>query len=73
VASEFDASVSRTETNAIAAMGRDGLSVHRPTQAQIGVWQTEINNIMPSLLGSIFDRDIYNRIIGILERSRSGR
>jgi len=73
MASEFDASMSRTEASAISAMGRDGLRVNRPTQAQQQLWQREKDNSMPSLLGTIFDRTLYNRINEILERSRSGR
>ena len=73
VTAEFDTSVSRTETSAISAMGRDGLSVNRPTQTQQGLWQAELETAMPSLIGTIFDPDLNNRINTILERSRSGR
>jgi TRAP-type C4-dicarboxylate transport system substrate-binding protein len=73
LAAEFDASMSRTENNAISAMGRDGLRVNRPTQAQQEMWYTELRNAMPSLLGPVFDRDLNNQINAILERSRSGR
>jgi len=68
---EFDESMSRTETAAIAAMGRDGLSVNRATAAQEELWRSDINAIMPSLIGPIFDRDLNNRINTILERVRS--
>ena len=71
--SGFDTSAARTETNAIAAMRRDGLRINQPTQAHRNLWQTELQNVLPSIIGSIFDRDIYNQISAILERSRSGR
>ncbi|MCL2440807.1 MAG: TRAP transporter substrate-binding protein DctP [Treponema sp.] len=70
---EFDASMSRTETAAISTMGRDGLSVNRPSQAQSLQWQTELNNTLPSLMGSVFDRELYNRINDILIRHRGAR
>jgi len=73
MAAEFDSSVSRTEANAISTMGRDGLSVNKPSQAQQEMWISEIQNTIPPLIGSIYDRDLYHRINGILERSRSGR
>jgi TRAP-type C4-dicarboxylate transport system substrate-binding protein len=73
MATEFDTSMSRTETNAISAMGRDGLSVNRPNQSQQDLWHAELQNAIPSLVGTVFDRDLYNRINQILERSRSGR
>jgi TRAP-type C4-dicarboxylate transport system substrate-binding protein len=73
IAVDFDASVSRTEANAISAMGRDGLRVNRPSQTQIELWSRDLQTAMPSLVGPIFDRDLYSRINTILERARSGR
>ncbi|GBU27670.1 C4-dicarboxylate ABC transporter substrate-binding protein [Treponema sp. R8-4-B8] len=73
IALEFDASEVRTEANAIAAMGNDGLSVNRPSQAQQDMWSTELKNTLPSLVGSIFDRDLFNRLNSILEKARSGK
>jgi TRAP-type C4-dicarboxylate transport system substrate-binding protein len=73
IATEFDATVSRTEANAISAMGRDGLNVNRPSQTQQDLWSRDSQIALPSLMGTIFDRDLYNRINTILERVRSGR
>jgi len=73
MAAEFNASMARTEANAIAAMGRDGLSVNRPTQAQRDHWQTELQAVLPAIIGPIFDRELYTQINQILERYRSGR
>ncbi|WP_461256121.1 TRAP transporter substrate-binding protein DctP [Treponema sp. R80B11-R83G3] len=73
IAVEFDASVAKTEANAIAAMGNDGLSVNKPNQAQQDMWSNEIKNTVPSLVGSIFDRDLFNRLNSILEKARSGK
>jgi len=73
MAAEFDTSMARAESAAITAMGRDGLSVNKPTAAQEELWSADFNAIMPSLLGTIFDRDLNNRINRILERQRSGQ
>ena len=73
VAAEFDASMSRTEANAISAMGRDGLAVNKPSQAQQELWNKELQSVLPSLIGQLFDRDLYSRINEILEKARSGR
>jgi len=73
IAAEFDASVVKTEANAIAAMGNGGLSINKPNQAQQDMWSTELKNTLPSLVGSIFDRNLFNRISSILDKARSGR
>jgi TRAP-type C4-dicarboxylate transport system substrate-binding protein len=73
VATEFDASMAKSEANAIAAMGRDGLSVNRPSQAQQNMWGNEIKSAEPLVIGPVFDRDLYNRITSILEKARSGK
>ena len=72
VAVEFDNSMPRTETEAITSMSRYGLTVNRLTQVQDDLWRREMDKTMPSLVGSIFDRDIYQRMNVILERARSG-
>jgi len=73
IALEFDASEIKTEANAIAAMGKSGLSVNRPNQAQQDMWGNELKSTLPSLVGSIFDRDLFSRLNAILEKARSGR
>jgi len=70
MALDFDESMSRTETNAIAAMGRDGLFINKPTQAQSEIWRADLQGILPSLLGTVFDLEIYNRMVRVLEQSR---
>jgi len=73
IAQEFDASVVRTEANAISAMGRDGLSVNKLTPAQQVLWSNEVRNNLNSIVGPIFDRDLYNQINAMLEKARSGK
>ncbi|MCL2276999.1 MAG: TRAP transporter substrate-binding protein DctP [Treponema sp.] len=69
---EFDNAMARTESNAISTMERGGLVINRPTQAQQDTWRADMNNAMPSLI-DLYDRDLFNRINGVLERYRSGR
>jgi len=73
IALEFDASEVKTEANAIASMGKDGLSVNRPSKPQQDMWTNDINNTLPSLVGSIFDRELFNRLTSILDKARSGK
>jgi len=70
IAAEFDATMGRTETNAISTMTRDGLILNKPTQAQQDLWHNELQSAMPSLFGSVFDRELFNRISSVLERAR---
>jgi TRAP-type C4-dicarboxylate transport system substrate-binding protein len=73
VADEFDASVVRTEANAITAMGRDGLSINKLTKTQQDLWSNEVKNNLSSIVGPIFDRELYNQMNSILEKARSGK
>ncbi|MDR0290001.1 MAG: TRAP transporter substrate-binding protein DctP [Treponema sp.] len=73
IAAEFDLLMPRIVSNAINVMGRDGLTVNRPNPAQEAIWNEELAKAVPSLLGTTFDRDLYNRINGVLEKARSGR
>lgn len=70
---DFDRTMPRTVSNAITMMSRDGLSVQTPSPKQQEMWHSEVQTAMPPLLGSTFDRDMFNLINSILERSRSRR
>jgi len=71
IVSEFQITMARTSENAVSAMERDGLKVNRPSQAQMEMWRTEANRAMPPLLGTTFDRNVYNQINQILARARN--
>ncbi|MDR0455798.1 MAG: TRAP transporter substrate-binding protein DctP [Treponema sp.] len=73
MAADFDTSMPKTITNAVLMMQKDGLKVNQPTPAQEELWRTEMLKVMPSLIGTTFDRDLYRRIDGILEKARSGQ
>jgi TRAP-type C4-dicarboxylate transport system substrate-binding protein len=73
IGTEFDAAMPRTESSAVSSMRGHGLAVNKPNQAQEALWRAEIDRALPSLLGTVFDRDLYQRINEILVRSRGGR
>jgi TRAP-type C4-dicarboxylate transport system substrate-binding protein len=73
IATEFDGSLQNTVHDAITAMERGGLRVNRPSAAQERVWFDEMERTVPTLLGSVFDRNLYNRINDVLIRHRGGR
>ncbi|MDR1838434.1 MAG: TRAP transporter substrate-binding protein DctP [Treponema sp.] len=71
IIAEFEVTMSRTSANAVSAMQREGLRVNRPNQAQIEMWRAEIDRAVPPLLGTTFDRNVYNQINQILIRARN--
>ncbi|MDR0494399.1 MAG: TRAP transporter substrate-binding protein DctP [Treponema sp.] len=71
IALEFDTVTPKLENTAINRMMTDGLKINAPSGAQIELWHNEILKIMPSLIGTIYDRNLYQRISGILEKSRN--
>ncbi|MDR1429594.1 MAG: TRAP transporter substrate-binding protein DctP [Spirochaetaceae bacterium] len=73
IAADLDASMQRTDTDALRVMSRSGLVINRLNAAQEQIWADEVGRAMPSLLGSIFDRDIYQKIDAIVRRYRSGQ
>jgi len=70
IANEFDDSLPKTVNDAITTMKRSGLNVRQITAAQQQMWVTEVERATNTLLGSTFDRDLYQRIVTILARVR---
>ena len=60
--SELDPLVRKFEEDMIKIMADYGLKVNQLTPAQEQLWYDEIGRAMPSLVGTVFDRGIYNRI-----------
>jgi len=73
IADEFDATMPKISGNAVTLMNREGLTVNKLTPAQEDIWRTELEKAIPPLLGTTFDRDLYQRINATLEKTRSGR
>jgi len=72
IADEFDSIMPKIVGNAVSMMRRDGMSVNKPNPAQEELWRAELNKAMPSLLGTTFDRELYQRINAVLQKARSG-
>ena len=70
LADELDRTMQRTVSDATRAMERDGLRVNRPSQAQEQLWFNEMDRAIPSLMGSVYDRELYQRINDVLVRFR---
>jgi TRAP-type C4-dicarboxylate transport system substrate-binding protein len=73
IVDEFDATMPRIAGSAVTMMSREGLIVNKPSAAQEEMWRTDLNKALPSLLGTTYDRDLYQRINATLEKTRSGR
>jgi TRAP-type C4-dicarboxylate transport system substrate-binding protein len=73
IADELDASMQQTVNNALDVMKRGGLKVNQPSSAQAQLWYNEVERVIPGLLGTTFDRDIYQKINAILAKQRSGQ
>jgi TRAP-type C4-dicarboxylate transport system substrate-binding protein len=70
---ELDHSVRTLEDEMVKTMGNYGLRVNRLSPAQEQLWYDEIGRVMPGLVGTLFDRNMYTRIETILRNHRSGR
>jgi TRAP-type C4-dicarboxylate transport system substrate-binding protein len=73
IAAELDASMQKTVADAVNSMTREGLKVNRPSAAQEQIWYADVERVIPVLLGTTFDRDIYQKINNVLTQRRSGR
>jgi len=65
--------VTKMEEDLMRTMKNYGLVVNQLTPQQEQQWYDEIGKVTPSLVGTLFDRDIYRRIENLLRNYRSGR
>jgi TRAP-type C4-dicarboxylate transport system substrate-binding protein len=68
---ELDASIQKLEEDIIVTMRQYGLVVNQISPAQEQLWYDDGNRVVPTLLGSTFDREIYRRIEAILRDRRA--
>ena len=73
IADDFDKTIQKTVSDAMTTMKRGGLKENVPTAAQAQLWYNEVDRVVPALVGTTFDRDLYNRINNILTRYRGRR
>jgi TRAP-type C4-dicarboxylate transport system substrate-binding protein len=70
IATDFDSSMPQIINNAISVMSRNGLKVNKPTQAQEDMWYNDMQRVIPPLLGTTFDKDVYQKIGEVLTKYR---
>jgi len=70
---EMDLSIISLEKDAINTMKSYGLSINDINADQLQIWYDETEKTIPSLLGTTFNRDLYNRFSGILRNYRTAR
>ena len=70
---ELDIAVTELENDMIKTMGNYGLKVNQLSPAQEQLWYDEIGQATPHLVGTLFDKGIYERIGIILRDYRSRR
>ena len=70
---DLDGAIKGLEADVIKTMTSYGLKVNQVSPEQAQLWYDEIGKVMPSLIGTAFDRDIYNRIDTILKDIRNGK
>jgi TRAP-type C4-dicarboxylate transport system substrate-binding protein len=73
IAEEIDSSINQLEEEAIRTMLNYGLIVNHVNNDQAKLWYADTERAMPALLGTTFNRDLYNRITVLLNNFRSGR
>jgi TRAP-type C4-dicarboxylate transport system substrate-binding protein len=70
---DIDTSIFQLENEAVETMKKYGLTVNQVTRQQEQEWYADAARAIPSLLGTAFDRGIYEKINTILANYRNGR
>jgi len=68
---ELETSLLKLEADTIQQMKNYGLKENQINPSQMQEWYTETAKAVPGLLGTTFDRAMYNKIDGILKNYRS--
>jgi TRAP-type C4-dicarboxylate transport system substrate-binding protein len=70
---KLDHDIRKLEDDMIKTMGNYGLKVNQLSPQQEQLWYDEIGRAMPGLIGTLFDRNVYERVETILKNYRNGR
>jgi TRAP-type C4-dicarboxylate transport system substrate-binding protein len=62
--------VYQLEADAVSEMKKYGLNIVELSPDQVKQWYDDIDRALPSLVGTAFDRELYNRIAAILASER---
>jgi TRAP-type C4-dicarboxylate transport system substrate-binding protein len=69
---KLDREIRKLEEDMINTMGNYGLKVNKLSPQQEQLWYDEIGRAMPSLVGTVFDKNVYQRVEAILQNYRNG-
>jgi len=70
---ELDTSVQALESEVIETFVKYGLVVNTVSPEQEQVWYADMNRAMPHLVGTVFDKTMYDRINALLKAHREAR
>ncbi|MDR1862655.1 MAG: TRAP transporter substrate-binding protein DctP [Treponema sp.] len=73
VEQEIHRSTQQLEAGVIKTMTQHGLRINQLSPQQEQAWYDDTGKAMPALLGTVFDRDIYERITALLQAYRGRR
>ncbi|MDR1252959.1 MAG: TRAP transporter substrate-binding protein DctP [Treponema sp.] len=69
---EIEGSIAKLETEAVSTMTKYGLTVHTPNPRQAQEWYNDMDRYESSLVGQVFNRELYQKIKVILGDYRRG-
>jgi TRAP-type C4-dicarboxylate transport system substrate-binding protein len=70
---EIDGSISKLENDAISTMSRYGLIINQASAEQEQEWYRDMDQFEKDLVGTVFNRELYQKISDILRDFRRGR
>jgi TRAP-type C4-dicarboxylate transport system substrate-binding protein len=70
---ELDREIRKFEADMVKTMGNYGLVINQLSPEQEQLWYDEIGQVMPRLVGTLFDKKIYERSGTILQNHRNRR
>jgi len=70
---ELDKIVRRFEVDMIKTMGTYGLTVNQLTPAQEQIWYDDAEKVMPNMMSTFSDKNLFTRIQNLLNEHRAGR
>jgi TRAP-type C4-dicarboxylate transport system substrate-binding protein len=71
IEANLDRRVLELEDSVISTMEEYGLVITAIRGEQEKLWYADFQRSIPSLVGTIFDKEMYNRISAMLEKSRA--
>jgi len=68
---EMETSLIKMETDTVRMMKNNGLKENQVSAQQMEEWYSDMAKALPGLLGTTFDRTMYNKVDGIIKAYRS--